>query len=207
MLQQQLLQTYAPLELKRMQKAQIRAEFAEKTKDLDSQFLNRMSDSVKVVAWKARPGLLTVLMFVLRWPDWQLTFSYTRGFKGAGLVEPFDIYPKVECKGKGTLHDLLETDWADEWNSKLEMDTKAFDHDTDVWDTSHDQRKRQLLSGAMTKKQIDTVFGKGRWRGIRRRGIWQNDTVRGIDNARTSGMSFAAWLYDTIMTTPHDIGM
>ena len=121
-----------------------------------------MQDSVKVVAGRARLGLLTVFMFVLRWPDWQLTSLYTRGFKVAGLVEPSNIYPKVECKGEGTLHDLLETDWADEWKSKLEADTKAFDHDTDVWDTSQDQRRRQLLSGAMTKKQIDAVFGKGR---------------------------------------------
>ena len=59
----------------------------------------------------------------------------------------------------------------------------------------------------MTKKQIDAVFGKGRWRGIRRRGIWQNGRVCGIDNARTSGPNFAAWLQDTIMTTPHDIGI
>ena len=32
-------------------------------------------------------------------------------------------------------------------------------------------------------------------------------TVQGIDNARTSGTNFAAWLQDTIMTTPHDIGL
>ena len=59
------------------------------------------------------------------------------------MVEPSNIYPTVECKGEGTLQELLETDWADEWNSKLESDTKAFDHDTDVWDTSQDQKRRQ----------------------------------------------------------------
>ena len=59
----------------------------------------------------------------------------------------------------------------------------------------------------MTKQQVDKVFGKGRWRGIRRRGIWQNGKVRGIDNARTSGTNFAVWLQDRIMTTPHDIGI
>ena len=69
--------------------------------------------------------------------------------------------PKVDCKGEGTLHELLETTWADEWNSKLESDTKAFDLDTDVWDTSQDQKRRQLLPSAMTKQQVDKVFGKG----------------------------------------------
>ena len=103
-----------------------------------------MSASVRVVAGKARLGLLTVLMFILRWPDWQLTSLYTRGFKVAGLVEPSNIYSKVQCKGEGRLHELLDTDWADEWNSKLESDTKAFDHDADVWDTSQYQKTKAI---------------------------------------------------------------
>ena len=77
---------------------------------------DRMSASVKVAAGKARFGFLTVLMFVLSWPDWQLTSLYTRGFKVAGLVEPSNIYPKVDCKGESTLHHLLEFDEADTWN-------------------------------------------------------------------------------------------
>ena len=103
--------------MKRMAKAQRLFKMAEKAENLDHQIWNRMSSSVKVVAGKARLGLLTVLMFILRWPDWQLTSLYTRGFKVAGLVEPSNIYPKVECKGEVTLHELLDTDWADEWNS------------------------------------------------------------------------------------------
>ena len=165
---------------------------------------DRMSASVKVAAGKARLGFLTVLMIVLRWPDWQLTPLYTRGFKAAGFVEPSNIYSKVDCKGESTLQHLLEFDEADTWNLKLEGDTQAFDHDEDVWDTSQDQRKRHLLSGALTKREVDAIFGKGSWRGIRRRGMWQNGKVRGIDNARTSGTNVAAWLQDTIMTTPHD---
>ena len=110
---------------------------------------DRMSASVKVAAGKARLGFLTVLMFVQRWRDWQLTWLYTRGFKVAGLVEPSNIYPKVDCKGESTLHHLLEFDEADAWNLRLEGDTKAFDHDKDVWDTSQDQKKRHLLSGAL----------------------------------------------------------
>ena len=63
------------------------------------------------------------------------------------------------------------------------------------------------FSQVPTKAQVDSIFGKGKWRGIRRRGLLQNDKVRGIDNARTSGTNFAAWLQDSIMTTPHDIAM
>ena len=66
--------------MQRMKKAQRLAELAEKAESLDQQIWDRMSASVRVVAGKARFSLLTVLMFVLRWPDWQLTSLYTRGF-------------------------------------------------------------------------------------------------------------------------------
>ena len=59
----------------------------------------------------------------------------------------------------------------------------------------------------MTKLELDKIFGEGKWRGIRMRGILQNDKVRGIDNAKSSGTNFTAWLQDTIMTSPHDIAM
>ena len=72
---------------------------------------------------------------------------------------------------------------------------------------STEQLDRHFLSEALTKHNIDNIFGVGRWRGIRRRGIWQNGKVRGIDNARSSRTNLAALLQDTIMTTPHDIAI
>ena len=122
-------------------------------------------------------------------------------------MEPSNIYPSIDSKNEGTLHDLLDVDQADTWNQKLSNDTKAYDHDKAVWDSAKGQLKRHLLSGPLTKQEPPNIFGKGRWRGIRRRGILQNDKVRGIDNARSSGTNFAAWLQDTIMTSPHDIAM
>ena len=72
-------------------------------------------------------------MFIMRGPDWQPTSFYTGGFKVAGVVEPSNIYPEVECKGENTMHDLLDESDANTWNLKLEGDTKAFEHDKDVW--------------------------------------------------------------------------
>ena len=76
-----------------------------------------------------------------------------------------------------------------------------------MWDTAQDQSDRHLLSDALTKQDVDKIFGWGKWRGIRTGGIWQNGKVQGIDNARNSGTNFAAWLQDTIVTTPHDIAI
>ena len=120
---------------------------------------------------------------------------------------PSNIYPSIDSKNEGTLYDLLDADTADAWNEKLSNDTKAYDHDKAVWDTAKEQLKRHLLSGPMTKLDLDKMFGKGEWRGICRRGVLQNDKVRGIDNARSSGTNFAAWLQHTILTSPHDIAM
>ena len=77
-------------------KAQRLTQLAETKEELDQNIWSRMSTTVKIVAGKACLGLLTVLMSVLRGPDWQLTSLYTRGSKVAGLVEPSNIYPKLE---------------------------------------------------------------------------------------------------------------
>ena len=53
----------------RMHKAQRLAEFSVKSAKIDSMIWERMPASVKVAAGKARFGFITVLMFVLRWPD------------------------------------------------------------------------------------------------------------------------------------------
>ena len=136
-----------------------------------------------------------------------MTTLYTKCFKVAGILEPSNIYPLANSEAERSLTRLLEKEQADTWNTKLNNDNRCFDYDTDVWDTAQDQLERNLLSEALTKEQIDNIFGKGRRRGIRRRGIWQNGKFRGVDGARSSGTNLAAWLRDTIMTTPHDIAI
>ena len=106
-----------------------------------------MPKDVKVAAGTARLGLLTILSLILRWPDWQMTSLYTRGFRVAGIVEPSNIYPSIDSKNDGTLHDLLDIDTADAWSTKLSLDNKAYDHDKAIWDTAKEQLKRHLLSG------------------------------------------------------------
>ena len=132
---------------------------------------------------------------------------YARGFRVAGIVEPSNIYPGIDSKNEGTLHDLLVEETADAWNSKLSSDNTAYDHDKAVWDTAKAQLVSELLSGPLTKQHVDRISRKGKGRGIHRRGVLQNDKLRGIDNARTSGTNFAAWLQDIILTTPYDLAM
>ena len=166
-----------------------------------------MCAEVKIAARSLKLGFLTTLIFILRWPDWQITSLFARGFKVAGLVEPSNVYPSITTAAAGSLESLLDPEDADKWNCSLKGDLRPSELDGSIYDTASEQSDRGILSKAMTKEEVDKLFGKGNWRGIRRRGINQNGKVRGIDNALTSKTNFAAWLQDTISTTPADIGI
>ena len=79
------------------------------------------------------------------------------------------------------------------------------DLDEEVYQTATSQRTRGLLSKPLSKEQVDMIFGVGNWRAIRCRGLRQGEKVRRIDNTRASKTNFAAFLVDTITTTPADI--
>ena len=93
---------------------------------------------------------------------------------------------------------------ADNWNESLAEDSRPSDLHDEVYKTAQEQSGRGLLSKPMSKAQVD--LGRGRWKGIRRRGINQHGKCRGLDNARSSKTNFAAWLEETIATAPQDIG-
>ena len=72
----------------------------------------------------------------------------------------------AKSKAEISLVFLLDIDDADTWNTKLSLDNRPFDHDAEVYDTAQDQLQRNLLSEALTKQDLDKIFGKGRWRGF-----------------------------------------
>ena len=81
-----------------------------------------------------------------------------------------------------------------------------------TWTTRSTRQLRSKASEASCpslcrKPKVDLFFGKGRWKGIRRRGIDQHGKWRGIDNARSSKTNFAAWLEETISNSPQDVGI
>ena len=97
----------------RLAKAPRISELADKTESLDKRTWEIIPNSVKFAAGKARLGLLTLLTFILRWPDWQMTFLYTRGFWVAGIIEPSNIYPLAKSKAEMCPTRLLEKEEAD----------------------------------------------------------------------------------------------
>ena len=60
--------------------------------------------------------------------------------------------------------------------------------DKEIFEVAQEQRRRGLLSEFCSKEDMDQRFGKGRWRALRRHGIWQgqyrkdgSSKIRGID--------------------------
>ena len=81
-----------------------------------------------------------------------MTTFYTKGFKVAGIVEPFNIYPIAKSKAEISLAATLDVADADAWNIKLSDDNKVFDHDFDVYDISQDQLERNLIMKLLPKE-------------------------------------------------------
>ena len=91
-----------------MKQAQSLELLADRTEHLDKAILARMPETVRAAAANARLGPLTVLTFILRWPGWQITTLYTKGFKVAGIVEPCNIYAAAKSKAEISLTALLD---------------------------------------------------------------------------------------------------
>ena len=64
--------------LRRREKLKRLRRLAKEEEPLDNLIWERMAESVKIAAGTLRLGLLTVLIFILTWPDWQLTSLFTR---------------------------------------------------------------------------------------------------------------------------------
>ena len=161
-----------------------------------------------------RLGLLTCLIVLLRWPDWQLPALFVRGFAIAGWIQPTNIYPQITKSPDIYLWDLCWNREAEVWNCLLANNSRVLDYDEEVEKTAHTQIEADLLLGPYHKDALDAIFGSGAWRAIKRHGIWQGQLrkdgskkIRGIDDARMSRHNAAAILTDTIATTPPDIAM
>ena len=98
-----------------------------------------MPDEVKVAAASLRLGLLTVWIFQSLWPDWQLTFLFTRGSRAAGMVEPSNGYPGTGEEPNISVEETRDLVEADRWSCSVQADTKATELDDCISDTTKEQ--------------------------------------------------------------------
>ena len=80
--------------------------------------------------------------------------------------------------------DTLLGDEADAWNTMLAQDSKADPYEDVVFSHMEKEREQGWITGYFTKRQMDSKFGKGGWKALRRRCIWSETAqkFRMIDN-------------------------
>ena len=120
-----------------------------------------MSAEVKVAAGSLKLRLLTTLLFVARWPDWQNTSLFTRVCRLAGMVEPSNVYPRIAACPGGILENLLDPNDADEWNTRLQHNLRPCELDGSMFVTAMGESQRVLLSTPMSKQQNGKPFLQG----------------------------------------------
>ena len=107
---------------------------------MDAKIVSRMASPVKVAAGSLKLGFLTVLALILRWPDWQMTSLFPRGFRVAGMIEPTNIYSKhvhvQTSSAQGSVPLVLDPKETIDWHVKVAGDLRGSEQDTSVWQTA-----------------------------------------------------------------------
>ena len=91
----------------------------------------------------------------------------------------------------------------------LAQDSKADPYEDMVFSHTEKEREQGWITGYFTKRQMDSKFGKGGWKAIRRRCICSETAqkFRMIDNARTSRHNEAATMLETAYTVHCDVAV
>ena len=175
---------------------------------LDEMAVACMDMQVHDVARGVRPALMAALVHIIRWPDWSLPDCFVSGFRVTGIIPASNLFRKVPRKQGLQESDLLG-EGADAWNEALARDTKVHPTDHVIFEGTETERSKGYLEGYFTKADLDKRFGRGGWRAIRRRCIYQEShgKYRLIDNCRTSLHNSAATASETISTVPSDIAV
>ena len=134
--------------------------------------------------------------------------GFVSGFSVVGLVQASNLYPRAEVQAAVLAEELTGKD-ADEWNAMQANDSRLAPTDDVIYEATEKERGLGYIGAYCSKRDMDRRFGKGRWRAIRRRCVWQegHQKHRCVDNCRTSGHNSTATMTETIYTVPYDIAV
>ena len=156
-----------------------------------------------VLGMVQRPNiaLLSVLEQLVRSPDPELPADMAAGMPVVGDIPPsgwWEVDVKLASEDIDTMnheswHDSIER----QARSEASRPDKAGDLAA-VWERTLDEVEEGLMHGPFTRAQIDTAYGAGQWRAMRRFGVLQNGKVRGCDNARSSQTNASTTTYEKL---------
>ena len=112
-----------------------------------------MDSAVQSVAGTLRLGLLSSLIRMLEWPDWQMPALFTKGFNVVDSIPPLNIHPEKYTPHEEPFEDMLLASSCDQWNSKLSRDLEARDYDTEIFEGA--VQNKGLISRFFSKREMD----------------------------------------------------
>ena len=159
-------------------------------------------ESAKRVAHSKKPAFTACLTALLRWPDVAQPQQLLLGYPIIGEIEHSGIFRFVSPKESKDVDD-----WLAEGPMAISriMASRPPLHVGDIFATTVEEQEKGFCSPFLTKAQVDSQFGAGRWRPLERFLIKQTDgKKRVIDNAKKICHNACTSLHETISTTNID---
>ena len=173
---------------------------------VDQRIRADMDPSVLQCVGNMNIAFLAAVVSLLQWPDWALADGFAAGFTIAGVVNPSNVFrPAQPAPPFGGVNELLAD--ADTWNTDIAEDCRPMRDEEEIWRLSEvDRAKGRFWTNKYySKRELDKIFGRGRWRAIRRFVIWQREKSRQIDDCKASDHNQWAFIREMIHTVPFDI--
>ena len=172
-----------------------------------------MSSSISCVLrpLDALPNTLTsvidMLRFSIQWPDTHVLELAGHGGRIVGIVPKSFIYRSASVSPELSEEELLAS--SIEWVDSIESRPPPRDEIVQaVWAKSEQERlERKFLRGWSTRAEMDSKFGRGRWRPLVRFAVPQGDKWRVIDNGKSSQHNSTVSTEERIHTTSTAAGV
>ena len=164
--------------------------------------LNRWrSSSSSKVAMAKRPGLLTALAVLIRWPDLDQGQQLLKGYPIVGDISPSGVFRPVTTSACPSLEEWL-TD-ADQVVDRL-VRSPPGRFAPEILTAAQEEIDKGFCGPLLPRESFDP-FGRGRWRPMERFLIKQPDgKLRVIDNCHKTLHSMHTAMHETITTVHLD---
>lgn len=164
--------------------------------------------SVAAIPRRAKCAFMYACLEAVGAPDTiELVLGFITGFACVGDIPDSGWWRPEE---KPATWDFSETDH-DDWVNDLEREcSREWKGGRTREDCAHVHSRTQeeviadLMQGPFTRAEMDAAYGRGRWRPLRRFGVWQKGKCRGCDNGRTSGTNLASGFHERMVCESAD---
>ena len=188
----------------RAKQVQALKRFARWLRPLDLAARRAQPPSVARVASAKAPGTMAGLTALLRWPDRLQPSRFVQGFLLVGPIDRTGIFRDIVVDENTIPLEDFFGEAAVAFN-KATMAQTPKKEAQEIFEITQKEISSGKADDWRTEDEMDSLFGRGRWRGQPRFLHTQpSGKVRAIDNARKAEANKAAEMWETIFTSSLD---